>query len=49
MAKKLFWAQNKLSEVNEFKPGDRLISNFESAKFCKVDGLFAKAVAPLSQ
>ena len=48
MAKKFkFWPSNVLAIT--FEPAVRLIPNFECEKICKVGGLFAKAVEPLSQ
>ena len=47
MAKKLFWPKINFLAIT-FEPVVRLIPNFEGAKICKVDGLFAKAVKPLS-
>ena len=48
MAKNFISAQNNFLAIT-FEPVVRLIPNFEGAKICKVDGLFAKAVKPLSQ
>ena len=48
MAKKFICGQNNFLVIT-FEPVVRLIPNFEGAKICMVDGLFAKAVYPSIQ
>ena len=48
MAKKFIWGQNNFLAIT-FELVVELSPNFEGAKICKANGLFAKAVKPLSQ